>query len=332
MKTAGSPRTPDDRPLPHWNRRDALRLAASGVVASVTANESVASIRPASRAAKRVVVAGAGIGGLCCAYELIERGHDVTVLEASGRPGGHVKTIHDPLPDGLYADVGAEHFTRPGYEQYWKYVEKFGLPFVAYPRRIHMLRRIDGTWYTEAQLQDPKVLRSFGFNPKEVDFIVRRGWTELPLLYFGPYLDAIGDEYQPFGAGLDQLDEITAGELLAKDGASDAAIRFNGLRRGDGSQAAPQRRGLGPVPPLAVGDRQAPRSSRLQARSLQAQGRKPAHDRHVRREARRAGPLRLPDHLDRARGLRGDRPLPRIRRAREARGRVPRMLDPARDS
>ena len=77
---------------------------------------------------KRVIVAGAGIGGLCCAFELMERGHDVTVLEASGRPGGHVKTIHDPLPDGLYADVGAEHFTKPGYDQYWKYVEKFSFP------------------------------------------------------------------------------------------------------------------------------------------------------------------------------------------------------------
>ena len=60
----------------------------------------------------------------------------------------------------------------------------------------------------------------------------------VPLLYLGPYLDAIGDEYQPFGVGLDKLDEIAAGELLARDGASDAAIRFNGLRRGDGSQAA----------------------------------------------------------------------------------------------
>jgi monoamine oxidase len=228
----------DHRPSLGLNRRDALRLAASGVVASLAAKESLASIRPAGRTAIRVIVAGAGIGGLCCAYELMERGHDVTVLEASGRPGGHVKTIHDPLSDGLYADVGAEHFTRPGYEQYWKYVEKFGLPAVPYPRRVDMLRRIDGAWYTEAQLQEPKVLRSFGFNPKEVEFIARRSWTELPLLYLGTYLDAIGDEYQPFGAGLDQLDEITAGELLARDGASDAAIRFNGLRRGDGSQAA----------------------------------------------------------------------------------------------
>ena len=66
---------------------------------------------------------GGRIGGLCCAFELMERGHDVTLLEAAGPSGGHVRTIHDPLADGLYADVGAEHFTKPGYDQYWKYVE-----------------------------------------------------------------------------------------------------------------------------------------------------------------------------------------------------------------
>ncbi len=189
-----------------------------------------------AKRAKRVIVAGGGIGGLCCAYELMERGHDVTVLEASGRTGGHVKTIYDPLPDGLYADVGAEHFTRPGYEQFWKYVEKFDLSALPYPRRRNMLRRIDGVWYTEEQLQDRAVLNAFGFNPREIDFIVQHGWTELPLLYFGPYLDAFEDEYQPFGVGLDHLDEVSDGELIASDGASDAAILFTGARRGDGSE------------------------------------------------------------------------------------------------
>lgn len=48
------------------------------------------------------------------------RGHEVVLLEASGRTGGHVKTIRDPLADGLYADVGAEHFVQlPAYELYW---------------------------------------------------------------------------------------------------------------------------------------------------------------------------------------------------------------------
>src|SRR4051794_10768460 len=220
-----------------WSRREALHLAGTSVLGGLLLQHAAAAEPPARKPAKRVLVAGAGIGGLCCAYELMGRGHDVTVLEASGRPGGHVKTIHDPLPDGLYVDVGAEHFTRPGYEQYWKYVEKFGLTAVPYPHRIDMLRRIDGVWYTEAQLQEPGVLRSLGFNPREIDFIARRGWTELPLLYLGPYGDAIGDEYQPFGVGLDRLDELSAGELFSRDGASDAAIRFNGLRRGDGTPA-----------------------------------------------------------------------------------------------
>jgi monoamine oxidase len=231
------------------SRRGMIKMAAAGAAVGLSSSfpmelahfrigaQETASRTTAARA-KNVVVIGAGIGGLCCAFELMDRGHDVTVLEASGRAGGHVKTIRDPLPDGLYADVGAEHFTKPGYDQFWKYVERFHLPALAYPRRQNMLRRIDGKWYAEDQLQDRTVLSAFGFNPREIDFIAQNGWTELPLLYLGPYLDAFSDEYQPFAAGLDQLDEISAGELFAKDGASDAAMRFNGVRRGDGSPAA----------------------------------------------------------------------------------------------
>ena len=115
---------------------------------------------------------------------------------------------------------------------------------------------MDGSWYTEPQLQDPKVLKAFGFNPREVNFIVRRAETDCRCSTSGPYLDAIGDEYQPFGVGLSKLDEISAFELLAKDGASDAAIQFNGLRGGDGSQARATARSHS-LPRLAVGDRQA---------------------------------------------------------------------------
>ncbi len=34
---------------------------------------------------KKVIVGGAGISGLSCAYELMKKGHEVVVLEASGR-------------------------------------------------------------------------------------------------------------------------------------------------------------------------------------------------------------------------------------------------------
>ena len=212
-------------------RRAALKTAGLALLAGANLAPLAGFGQSSTQKKKRVIVAGGGIAGLCCAYELTERGHDVTVLEASRRTGGHVKTIRDPLPSGLYADVGAEHFTKPGYTQYWKYVEKFDLPALPWKRREHMYRHIDGKWFTEEQLADRDTLKTFGFHDNEIAYIVEHGWTELPSLYFDPYTALFKDEYQPFGAGLDHLDQVVLGDLLAQDGASDAALRFISTRR-----------------------------------------------------------------------------------------------------
>ena len=102
-------------------RRDALKLA------TLLADVTHAAARGLARSPKRVIVGGGGIAGLCCAYELMKRGHEVTVLEASGSTGGHVRTVREGLADGLYADGGAQHFTKPGYDLYWGYVKEFNL-------------------------------------------------------------------------------------------------------------------------------------------------------------------------------------------------------------
>lgn len=202
---------------PGLSRRRVLQLAAGALAGAGI-----------GRSSKRVVVAGGGIGGLCCAYELVRRGHDVTVLEAAGRTGGHVRTIRDPLADGFYVDGGAEHFTRPGYDLFWGYVKEFGLTALPYHRRENMLRLIDGRLHTEEMLADPKVLSGFGFRQREIEFLSREPWWKLPALYFAPYLDAFDDEYRPFDAGLNALDGMTLNDLLKKDGASAAALRFIG--------------------------------------------------------------------------------------------------------
>jgi monoamine oxidase len=203
-------------------RRDLLSTAANATILLTQAESAKA------KTAKKVVVAGGGIAGLCCAYELMRRGHDVTVLEASNRVGGHVKTVRAGLPDDLYVDAGAEQFTKPGYELYWSYVEGFNLPYLQDHRREHMLRWIDGRMYSEDELTSPRVLGGFGFNQREVDFLKNHPWWDAGGVYLDKYAGRFTDEYQPFTAGLNDLDKISLDELLKKEGASDAYIRHAG--------------------------------------------------------------------------------------------------------
>src|SRR3954454_21645248 len=144
------------------SRRDALKLAASAVLLPAAA---------VARAPKKVLIGGGGIGGLGCAYELMRRGHDVTVLEASDRTGGHVYTVTDGFDDGLYGDGGAEHFTNPGYDLYRSYVDEFTLPFVYCPRRDGILQRIQGNNSTDEMLHDPAVLKGFALNARDIAFL-----------------------------------------------------------------------------------------------------------------------------------------------------------------
>jgi monoamine oxidase len=200
-------------------RREALKLAASAALLPATLT---------ARAGKKVIIAGGGIGGLCCGFELMRRGHDVTVLEASDRTGGHVYTVREGFDDGLYGDGGAEHFTNPGYDIYRGYVEEFKLPFVFYPRRQGILTEMQGKLYTEEMLRDPAVLRGFGLNEKEIAFLKGQRFEELASLYYKPYMDAFHDEYKPFDAGLNDLDHMTTKELFKRDGASEGALKLIG--------------------------------------------------------------------------------------------------------
>lgn len=192
--------------------------------------------RTGSSGKKNVIVAGAGISGLCCGYELMKRGHEVTVLEASGRHGGHVYTRRDGLSDGLYADFGADHITKPGYEHFFSYAEEFNLPVLPYPHAEgsdaapgrYAQKMIDGKFYTSEMLADPGILKNFGFNAKEVEFLSENQWYALKSIYLNSYLGKFAYPMQPFGVGYDDLDKVPLTDIYEKEGASDTALRFLG--------------------------------------------------------------------------------------------------------
>jgi oxygen-dependent protoporphyrinogen oxidase len=56
---------------------------------------------------RQVIVIGAGISGLCCAYRLGQLGAEVTLLESSDRPGGLISTIRK---EGFLFESGPQSF------------------------------------------------------------------------------------------------------------------------------------------------------------------------------------------------------------------------------
>lgn len=92
------------------NRRTFLkRSLAAAAFSTLRINSAFGLLEESTQtvAAKKVIVIGAGLAGMCAAYELMQAGHEVSVLEARKRSGGRVWTLRDDYPEGLYAEAGA---------------------------------------------------------------------------------------------------------------------------------------------------------------------------------------------------------------------------------
>ena len=83
--------------------------------------------RPAAgRAARpRVLVIGAGFGGLSCAYQLQQAGADVRILEARNRVVGRVLSLGNFIP-GRVVEGGAE-LIGSNHPTWMAYAKLFGL-------------------------------------------------------------------------------------------------------------------------------------------------------------------------------------------------------------
>lgn len=170
---------------------------------------------------KRVVVIGAGLAGLCAAHRLEQGGHNVTVLEATDRPGGRVLTLRDGFSQGMHADAGAAFV--PGYHTYTVgYALEFGLelvPLVVTGRSTVYLRgcRIDDPTDPNVKWPVPLNANEQGHPPSQW----LRDYLEAPLASVHES-DPRAPQWPPLS--LQAMDRMSYRDLLASRGASDGAI------------------------------------------------------------------------------------------------------------
>jgi monoamine oxidase len=89
-----------------WSRRRFLRTAITAT-AGAAATPLFAQCQCACEA-PRVVIVGAGVAGLVCAYRLQQNGIPARVIEASTRVGGRMFSLRNFFPDSQVAELGGE--------------------------------------------------------------------------------------------------------------------------------------------------------------------------------------------------------------------------------
>ncbi len=189
-------------------RRDFLRAstaAAAGMV--ITPARSLWNVTGNS-SAEKVIIIGAGLGGVSCAYELQNAGIDITVLEARSRPGGRVRTCRDPFADNLYAEMGAEYVDSSD-EYARKYCKEFGLDIL--PAKLYDGIYVRGKKYDMADFKTFKQQLPY-------DGTVGGKLFGQEFEYVRHWVEKIKDP-NDIPSDVMKLDRMSAAQLLRKEGA-----------------------------------------------------------------------------------------------------------------
>jgi monoamine oxidase len=140
-------------------RRDFL----SGLGAALTLGGCAAAgvraplpLAPANRRADppRIVIVGAGVAGVTCAYRLQQAGLASTLYEANSRAGGRTWTLRGYFADGEYAEHGGQ-LIATSHHRVRRLAAELGLPLVnlnaQYPRHAADTYFIAGERYTHQE-------------------------------------------------------------------------------------------------------------------------------------------------------------------------------------
>jgi len=182
-------------------------------------SESSASDHPDQA---EVVIIGAGLAGLVAAYKLCQSFKSVVVLEASGVPGGRVRTIRN-FDEGLYAEAGAARISG-SHLTILKYIKELGLTTTAFsPADSDTLLVSGASRFGSSEPCDQT-------NPYLKLGKAERGLTASELLqhYTAGVIEKLNDPalHPAMFKEWKQYDELTWIQWLHRQGASEDAIRL----------------------------------------------------------------------------------------------------------
>jgi monoamine oxidase len=196
------------------------------------------------RKKKRIIIIGAGLAGLSCAYKLNELSpeqHQIVILEARDRVGGRVETLRDDFfSDGLYAEAGA-FWISENHPLVLYYLQLFGLeqdkfrlvpPNTTLPyyfRNLKRLYALDDSGYAidMANANEPPI--PWPTLTRQDEKLI--GFWQLLARYICS-LSSLVDPAQPtwpssqLSADLQACDDMSFLDFLRKRGASEEAIEL----------------------------------------------------------------------------------------------------------
>jgi monoamine oxidase len=201
-------------------------ISRRGFLAALSAAAGVAALGGCGAGAgsrkERVIVVGAGLAGLAAAYELIQAGVEVLVLEATSRPGGRVLTLRAPFADGLFAEAGPMHVP-DHHDATLRYIDAFNIHLDEGRARAPATHRnvfVGGRLVKVAPWDGGDWQLPLRSDERNLSL------AELHHRYVRPLVEGVGDPLAPGWPGpeVGRLDRITFAELIRQRGASDAAL------------------------------------------------------------------------------------------------------------
>ncbi len=188
---------------PRTTRRALLHRAGAGALGF----SALGRLTPAARAAAapRIVVVGAGLAGLTCAYRLKQAGYVAQVYEAADRVGGRCWTIRDAFADGQIAEHGGELIDQ-GHNRIRNLAQELGLALDnllrAEANGTELLASFDGKPYTYAEITDD----------------IKQVWQKIHKDVSAASYPTLFDTSTPRGRELDQLSIVDWIEESIPDG------------------------------------------------------------------------------------------------------------------